>query len=145
MAAARSSLRSNVGRTGGLLDFLVQKIIQSGAQNDDGRELADFIPTGRDRRAQDVGGELEFKSKRKPAAQFEPNILLAGSRFRGAGGRHGRAPAKEDKDRSQDCLRGGDRDDQDGGSLDGINEVDRQVLKERLHHLLTAEARVRSP
>ena len=145
MPTTRSSSRSNIGRTGRLLDFLAQEIIQSGAQHDNRGELADFVPIGRNRGAQNVGGELEFKRERKPAAQFEPDVFLAGSRFRVAGRRHGPAPAKEDKDRSQGRFHGGDRDDQGGSSFDSIGEVDRQVLKKDLHHPLTDDARVRGP
>lgn len=145
MATACLSSISRDGKPAGFFDFLAQEKIQSGAQNDDGGELADFVPAGRDRCAQDVGGKLEFKRERKPAAEFKPDILLIGHRRCVIGCRCGRAPTKQHSHGSGYGLCRCHGDDQGSGSLDDVSEVDRQVLKEDLHHPLTADARVRGP
>ena len=129
MAAADCLFGSSDWRSAGFLDFLAQEEVQSRAQNDDCRELPDFVPAGRNRRAQNIGRELEFERQREPAAQFEPNTLLIDRMRREPAGRI-RVSADEDPDRSNDRLRDRRGDDQSGGRLDGIGEIKGQLLEE---------------
>jgi hypothetical protein len=79
----------------GFFDFLAQKKNQRRPQHGPGGEFADFVPAGRNRRTQNVGGELEFQCERKPSCQFKPDILLVGHRHCVIGRRCGQTPPKQ--------------------------------------------------
>lgn len=138
MTVARKSLRSQTGRSCGFFDFHAQEKVQSRAQNDDCRKLADLVPAGSDRGAENVRRQLEFERQREPAAQFEPDILLAFHRRRVVG--PGSRPVEQHQESAPNSPRRGRRDDQRRRGLDGVSKSESQLLEERFHETFIQRA-----
>src|SRR5262245_53870375 len=58
-----------------VFQILFQEEVQERADEADGRELPYLIPRGRDRCANDIGGQLKFKSQQQPDTKAQPDIF----------------------------------------------------------------------
>src|SRR5262249_33720106 len=64
-------------------NILRQEIIEHSADGGDHPKLGDVVPGGRNRRANEVGGECKFESEQNPSRESDPDLppfhLIGGS------------------------------------------------------------------
>ena len=101
-------------------DILRQEIIEHGADGSDHRKLADVVPGGRNRRANEVGGEGKFESKQDPSRESDPDLPP----FHLIGGFP--EPRCHKADESLGCAEG---DDKYGPRLDDERDVARDLAE----------------
>src|SRR4051812_47212742 len=138
---ASSGTRALLFASLGLVDLVLQEVVEQGPQDHDGRELADFVPGRGDGGARDVGGDEELQGERQPAAEPKADFLLDVVRM--AGGRLRGAVADEDDERSQRRLDRGEPDDERGRSLRPRREPQRARLETLHPHPLRSARRER--
>src|SRR5262245_43435315 len=73
---ARLMVCSHGGLTVDVLgDVLLEKVVERGSNRGDRAQLADVVPRGGDRRADDVGCQLELETEQQPDGETYPNLL----------------------------------------------------------------------
>src|SRR5690349_7380990 len=65
-----------------VFDLLVEEVAQEGSDSRNRREVTDFVPGRRKRRADEIGGELKRQRRNQPLREVEPDGAAALSRER---------------------------------------------------------------
>src|SRR5262245_11032755 len=110
---------------GVLGDVSLEKVIERRPDRRNRGELADVVPGWCNRRADDVGRELELEAEQQPDREADPDLFPVHDLLRPA-----RYPPPQ---REQQALDGTDRNEQDGAGLHAERDGGCHLL-ERLFH-----------